>query len=136
MQTTEDPPWLYRLRTDTIQIPSEVELLALAATKCAKEHRHFALYLTQKVTGIQCYSYGICSLLNTESGTNWDSDSKPDGYIVLCRTCSHCTGSDSDPSQDSDSQSLLYPFLGWMSVPVLGSKSVSGNTLPLKQKFT
>ena len=28
-------------------------------------------------------------------GTDSDSNSKPDGYIVLCRTCSHCT--DSDP---------------------------------------
>ena len=24
-------------------------------------------------------------------------DSKPDGYIVQCRTCSHCTDSESDP---------------------------------------
>ena len=26
-----------------------------------------------------------------------DSDSKPDSYIVLCRTCLHCTDSDSNP---------------------------------------
>ena len=26
-----------------------------------------------------------------------DSDSKPNEYIVLCRTCSHCIGLDSDP---------------------------------------
>ena len=25
------------------------------------------------------------------------TDSKPNGYIVLCRTCSHCTDSDLDP---------------------------------------
>ena len=24
-----------------------------------------------------------------DSVTNWDSDLKPDGYIVLCRNCSH-----------------------------------------------
>ena len=28
--------------------------------------------------------------------TGRDSDSKPDGYIVLCRTCSHCIDLDSD----------------------------------------
>ena len=28
---------------------------------------------------------------------NMDSDSKPNGYIILCRTCSHCTDFDSDP---------------------------------------
>ena len=39
-----------------------------------------------------------------------DLDSKPDGYIVLCRTCSHCTDSDSNPTsyfcvgQESESE--------------------------------
>ena len=32
-----------------------------------------------------------------KSGTDWHSDPTLDGYIVLCRTCSHCTDSDSDP---------------------------------------
>ena len=38
----------------------------------------------------------------TDSGTDSGLDLKPDGYIVLCRTCSHCTDSDSD---------LFYLFL-------------------------
>ena len=33
----------------------------------------------------------------TVPGTDSDSDSKPDGFIALCRTCSHCTDSDLDP---------------------------------------
>ena len=41
-------------------------------------------------------SYGSFTLTETDSGTDSDLDSKPDGYIVLCRTCSHCTDSDSD----------------------------------------
>ena len=36
-------------------------------------------------------SYGLVTLPDS------NSDSKLDGYIVLCRTCSHCTDSDSDP---------------------------------------
>ena len=40
---------------------------------------------------------GSFTLLETDSGTDSDSYSKPDGYIVLCRTCSHCTDVDSDP---------------------------------------
>ena len=30
--------------------------------------------------------YGSFTLLETDSGTDLDSDSKPNGYIVLCRT--------------------------------------------------
>ena len=44
--------------------------------------------------------YGSFTLRSTDSGTmgtDSDSDFKPDDYIVLCRTCSHCTDSDSDP---------------------------------------
>ena len=36
---------------------------------------------------------GSFTLTETDSG----SGSKPHGYIVLCRTCSHYTDSDSDP---------------------------------------
>ena len=41
----------------------------------------------------------MCSFTLTEmdSGTGSDSDSKPDGYIVLCRTYPHCTDFDSNP---------------------------------------
>ena len=56
-----------------------------------------------------------------DSVTDSDSDSKSHSYIVLYRTCSHCTDSDSDP------QSILYPFLGLISVPKLRSVSISVN---------
>ena len=41
----------------------------------------------------------LCLKHIAELDTGMDSgqDSKPDGYIVICRTCSHCTHSDSDP---------------------------------------
>ena len=45
-----------------------------------------------------------------------DSNSKPCGYIVLCRTCSHCTDLDSDPYS-----LFLNPS------PEFLPKSVSGN---------
>ena len=57
---------------------------------------------------------GLFTFQVTDSGTDSDSDSKPDNYIVLCRTCSHCT--DSDPYLDLDPKSLLcrslnrYPY--------------------------
>ena len=51
-------------------------------------------------------SYGLSTLPEKDSGTNADSDSKPDGYIVLCRTCSHCTDLDSDPYLDLNPISL------------------------------
>ena len=49
------------------------------------------------------------------TGTDSDSDSKPDGYIVLCRTCSQCTDSDLDPNS-------LFPcrtgIRVWVRTPV------------------
>ena len=42
-------------------------------------------------------SYILFTLTETDSDTDSDSHSKPNGHIVLCRTCSHCTDSDSDP---------------------------------------
>ena len=65
--------------------------------------------------------YGSFVLPDTDSSTNSDSDSKPDSYIVVCRTCSHCMDSESGPYLDS------YPILGWISIPGLGSESVSCN---------
>ena len=32
------------------------------------------------------FNYGSFTLTETDSGTDLDSDSKPDGYIVLCTT--------------------------------------------------
>ena len=40
---------------------------------------------------------GSFTLPETDSGMDSDSDSKPNGYIVLCKTCSHCTDSDLGP---------------------------------------
>ena len=40
--------------------------------------------------------YRSFRLTETDSGTHPDSDSNPDGYIVTCRTCLHCTDSESD----------------------------------------
>ena len=60
-----------------------------------------------------CDGYGSFTLMETDS----DSDSKPDGYIVLCRTFSHCT----DPDHYS------YFCLGQESKFESVSESVSGN---------
>ena len=70
---------------------------------------------------------GLFTLPQTDSGTDSDSDSKPDGYFVLCRTRSHCTDSNSDPYLKSYPQWQLYPILGGISISELGSESMSGN---------
>ena len=44
----------------------------------------------------------LCNGLFTLSDADSDSDSKPDGYIVLYRNCSHCTDSESDSDPDPD----------------------------------
>ena len=57
----------------------------------------------------------------TEMDSGTESDSKANGYIVLCRTCSHCTNWDSDLyslflcRQESECESESIP------------ESVSGN---------
>ena len=40
---------------------------------------------------------GSFTLMEMDLSVNLDSDFKLDGYIVLCRTCPHCTDSDLDP---------------------------------------
>ena len=50
----------------------------------------------------------MCNGSLPPTDSHLDSDSKPDGYIVLCRSFS--TGSDSDPCRDSFPEWLLYPF--------------------------
>ena len=68
--------------------------------------------------GLACY--GLFTLAET--------DSKPDGYIVLYWNFSHCTGAqDSHSNPSPDPKSLLYPLLWWTSVRRSGSESVSGN---------
>ena len=70
---------------------------------------------------------GLFTLPDTDSDTNLDLDSKPDGYLVLYRNCSHRTDSDSDSDLDLDPCLVLYPFSGWISAPGSGTNSVSGN---------
>ena len=62
-----------------------------------------------------------------QSGTISNSDSQPDDYIGLRKTCPHCTDFYSDPYPDSDPQLLLYPFLGRISTSGLGFESVFAN---------
>ena len=40
---------------------------------------------------------GLFTLTETDLGTDSVLDSNPNGHIVLCRKCSHCTDSDLDP---------------------------------------
>lgn len=49
------------------------------------------------------------------------------------RFSSHCVNLDSDSNLDPDLESLLNPFLGWISVLRLGSQSMFANVN--KQKF-
>ena len=68
---------------------------------------------------------GLCLILLPDTDRNLDS--KPNGCIVLYRNCSHCTDSDLDSDPHLDLRSLLYSFLGWISMPGSGFGSVSGN---------
>ena len=63
-------------------------------------------------------------LSDTDSGTDSDLDSEAYGYIVLCRTC---TDLDLHSDPDPDPQLLLHSFLGWISTPGLGFRSMSSN---------
>ena len=69
-----------------------------------------------------CGGNGSFTLTETDSGT--DSDSKPDSYIVLCRTCSHFTDSESDP--------YSYFCTGQEAVSESVPKSVFGNVMSHK----
>ena len=40
--------------------------------------------------------FGLFPLPNLDSDMDFEPDSKPDGYIVLLHTCSHCTDLDFD----------------------------------------
>ena len=69
--------------------------------------KHFNSYTIRGRANVSCLPFryvfsisgntcnGSFALTETDYGT--DSDSKPDGYFVLCRICSHCTDFDSDP---------------------------------------
>ena len=102
----------------------------------------FIIYKSKSSSGyISTYS-GACwfcislfTLPDTDSGTDSDSDSKLDGYIVLYRTCSHCTDLNSDAYPDSDSQSPLHPNFRGISLRRLGSGSISGNVINHRKKY-
>ena len=63
-------------------------------------------------TKVIIHSYGSFPLTETDSGIDSDLDSELDGYIVLCRTCSRYTDSDSDPYS-----LFLYRTGIWVRVP-------------------
>ena len=78
---------------------------------CIEESYNQSLWVNYQILGfIVSKQYGhqryhriigqwLTSYLHwTDSGADSDSDSRSYGYIVLCRTCSHRTDSDSDPS--------------------------------------
>ena len=48
------------------------------------------------IIGGRLLSHGSFTLPETDLGTDSDFDSKRNDYIVLCRTFSHCTDSNSD----------------------------------------
>ena len=70
---------------------------------------------------------GLFTLPDMDSCNNSNSDSKPDGYIVLYRTCSLAQSQIWIHIWTRISQSPLYRFLGQISIPGLGSESVSSN---------
>ena len=72
---------------------------------------------------------GLFTLPDTDSDTNSDSDCKHNGYIVLCRTCSHCTDSDYDSDPDPDPVIVNVPVFGtdiciWIGIRVLAGHGV------------
>ena len=89
---------------------------------------HSALFSTCNIV-FQGHKFH-CALTNCMNGLNGfitllDSDlhldSKPNGYIILGRTCSHCTYSDLDPTP--------YFYIGQESESKPDSVSESGNVL-------
>ena len=102
---------MHSQRTNTVDIPANnkvgtrrymsPELLEESFNaQCFDSYKRIDVYAFGLVLweiARRCLSGGkvLCNGLFTRSGTDSNSDSKPDGYIVLCRICSHCT--DSDP---------------------------------------
>ena len=74
-------------------------------------------------------SYGSFTLTETDWGMDSDSDSKPDGYIVLCRTFHIAQTWTSIPTpyfcigQESESESVLESISDNINEP-LNSKTV------------
>ena len=88
---------------DKIRVEGEGEDQVHVCNKCdrkfkkrnhVKQHliQHHKLHLGDKNVS-RSMPYGSFTLTETNS----DSDSKPNGYSLPCRTCSHCTDSDADP---------------------------------------
>ena len=53
--------------------------------------------MTKRQSMTNGQTYRTWKLYGSFTLTDMDSDSKPNGYVVLSRTCSHCTDSDLDP---------------------------------------
>ena len=76
--------------------------------------------------------YGLFKLTETDSGTDSDSDSKPNCYVVLFRTCWHCTDSAqsllpiSSTVQESESESILESVSSCLNEPVIGCLHLRG----------
>ena len=55
--------------------------------------RILSLNLVRETTAKGNWAYGFFRLPDSHWDTEWNTDSKPNGYIVLYRNCSHCTDS-------------------------------------------
>ena len=62
-----------------------------------------------------------------ETGSGTDLDSKLNGYIALCKTCSYCTDSDSDPYSIEILKHTICTVSGRESESVSLSECVSSN---------
>ena len=69
-----------------------------------------SLILFQRTAVPEFLDFGLFTSPDTDSATNLGSDSKPDGYILQCRNCSHCTGADSDSDLDLDTDCYCSHF--------------------------
>ena len=74
-------------------VPDLRGLSVVQGRDCAVKHKRKEPLLVTAVEEVDHLSYGLFTLTETDL----DSDSKHDGYIVICRTCSHSTGLHSDP---------------------------------------
>ena len=73
----------------SISRPGKIFHLQLNISRYRPTRFPLGLFFAQTVIA----RHGSFTLPETDSGTDSDSDC----YIVLCRTCSHCTDSDLDP---------------------------------------
>ena len=68
-----------------------------AFAQCKRTLVEGHLLLQPNTSCLLTNSNGSFTSTERDLGTDSDSDSEPDGYIALCRTCSHYTDLNSDP---------------------------------------